>query len=135
MAVINGSLSSLGSLNGNLSAGKLDGGLSLGRYYYSNVRVATTAVWNSDPNFIGVKNTVYVYSDHSTDQYGNPIPAFKVGDGLAYLIDLPFSDSTFETHIADTTRHITDEEREFWNNKVSVYLDIETGENIVFTTD
>ena len=57
----------------------------------SNVRVATTAEWNAQPNLIAEKNIVYVYSDCKTVDGAGVIPAFKVGNGVSYLRDLPFS--------------------------------------------
>lgn len=110
-------------------------GFTAGGKMYSNVAVNTTDGWNSQPNLVSVKNTVYVYSDYRHDEEGNSYPAFKVGDGLAYVIDLPFNDELMAVHIADSSIHITDEEREFWNNKVSVFVDSENEEHIIFTTD
>lgn len=49
----------------------------------------STANWNRNPTLIAKKGYIYIYSDYShvDDQ---DIPGFKVGDGKAYLIDLPF---------------------------------------------
>ena len=77
------------------------------------------------------------YIRHST--YNNQaIPAVKIGDGLAYLIDLPFIDASVTRlmeHINNTQIHITQAEREFWNNKVRCDDDglIQGGETLVFT--
>jgi hypothetical protein len=54
-----------------------------------------------------------------------------VGDGQTLLKDLPFTDMVYYDHISDPIVHITQEEREFWNNKVSCSID---GETIKFTT-
>ena len=68
-----------------------------------------------------------------------PIPNIKIGDGCAYLIDNPFITSSVEqllqSHIADTFKHITEQERDVWNNKVRCYISSEDNENIVFTTN
>ena len=99
----------------------------------------TIAGWNSKASLISEKNVIYVYTDYikETDEEGKEyfIPGLKIGDGKAYLIDLPFTDEYMIKHINNKIVHITQAEREFWNNKVSVYLDAEDQENIVFTTD
>lgn len=101
----------------------------------NNVRVATTEEWNSQVDLIGVKNVVYVYSDHEYTEDGKPIPGFKVGDGLAYLIDAPFNDDLALRHIYNTGIHVTEEEKAFWNSKVTAYLDYENIENLVLSSD
>lgn len=105
------------------------GGTPLG----NNVRVATTAEWDAQRDLIGVKNVVYVYTDHEQTEDGKPIPGFKVGDGMAYLIDAPFNDDLALRHIYDTSIHVTPEEKEFWNNKVTAYLDAEDIECLILT--
>ncbi len=96
------------------------------------VRFGTTAQWNAQSTLESEANTLYIYTDRAVDSLGNAIAGIKVGDGNAYLVDLPFTDNILMDHIADTTRHITSEEREFWNNKVRCYA---TGqETLVFTT-
>ena len=106
-----------------------------GGYSYSNVRVGTTAEWEAQPLLIGEKNVVYIYTDHLIDEDGNPIPGYKVGDGLGYLGTAPFDDAIMMKHINNTDIHITAEEREFWNNKVSVYIDADNPERLIFTTE
>ena len=98
-----------------------------------NVRVATTEEWNSQPQLIGLRGVVYIYSDHEMTDDGKPIPGFKVGDGLGYLIDAPFNDDLAIQHIADTSIHVTDAEKEFWNNKVTAYIDATNIENLILT--
>ena len=102
---------------------------------YSNVLVGTTAEWNAQPDLIGAKNVIYVYTDHYHDDDGNPVPGYKVGDGLGYLAGQAFDDAIMVKHIHNTEIHITEEEREFWNNKVSVYVDADNPELLVFTRD
>ena len=98
----------------------------------------TTENWNKKASLISELNTVYVYVDHQTktDEEGKEIwiPGIKIGDGKAYLIDLPFSDELMIAHINDLGIHVTPEEKEFWNNKVRTYMDIVEGEQLVFTT-
>ena len=89
---ISGSLSGIGGLRGTLSAQEsLRGTLSTPRIIVSGLKVDSTENWNAMPLLIAQEKTVYVYSDHLTDPNGEPVPAFKVGDGSSYLIDLPFS--------------------------------------------
>ena len=92
----------------------------------------TTAAWNAQVQLTSEPDTLYIYTDHQTDSQGNKIAGIKVGDGNAYLIDLPFTDAVIMEHIDDNVRHITAEERAFWNNKVSCYL--ADGDRVIFTT-
>ena len=70
---------------------------------------------------------------------GNPtyVAGIKIGDGTSYLIDLPFVTDGMTTmllkHIGDTTIHLTAAEREFWNNKISCYLDNTDSENLILS--
>ena len=92
----------------------------------------TTAAWNAQVQLQSQANTLYIYTDHQVDSDGNVIAGIKVGDGNAYLIDMPFTDSAIMEHISDNVRHISAEERAFWNNKVSCYL--ADNDRIIFTT-
>lgn len=98
----------------------------------------TTENWNKKPQMISELNTVYIYVDHQTkaDEEGKEtwVPGIKIGDGKAYLIDLPFTDELMIAHMADLGIHVTAEEKEFWNNKVRTYMDTVEGEQLVFTT-
>ena len=82
-----------------------------------------------------VKNPTIVHVK-ITDSEGNItyIPGIKIGDGLAYLIDLPFTDSELIDHINNTTIHVTAEEKNFWNNKNRVFISPQDEENLIFTT-
>lgn len=70
-------------------------------------------------------NLIYLYKD---EVEGEIVEKIKVGDGITKLKDLPFiaDSSAMETQV-------TPEEKEKWNNKVSVSLD-SSNENIIFTT-
>lgn len=94
----------------------------------------TTAFWNDHPQTIAKEGYIYIYSDWKQDGQGKNIAGIKVGDGKAYLIDMPFTDEVWEDHVNDTVRHITEQEREFWNNKVRCYIN-EGGDGIIFTKD
>lgn len=98
--------------------------------------VNTTEYWNSQPSLIAVKNAIYVYTDYEKDSEGNDVPGLKVGDGLGYLIDAPFTTDPYYEHIRNQFLHITPEERERWNNKVRCYVDDFTdSEKLIFTTN
>lgn len=100
------------------------------------VHVNTTAYWNSKRTFVGIANHLYVYSDY--DQYnGHYIPAIKVSDGSAYLIDQPFislNTSELKEHTSNYVIHITQAEREFWNNKVRCDETEVVNGKLIFTT-
>lgn len=106
---------------------------------YNSIRYGKTADWNSDLSFIPKKGQIIVYSDHGQMQSGDKmvdVPGFKVGDGLAYLVDLPFvGDDNVKTimgllrvHTDNTDIHVTLAEKEFWNNKLNYTL---ADENLV----
>ena len=98
------------------------------------VLYATTETWNSQPQLISAKGYIYIYADYRQNEQGQNVPAMKVGDGNAYLIDMPFTDELLYGHLTDSVRHITQEEREFWNNKVRCYTSDIQNDILVFTT-
>lgn len=83
----------------------------------------TKANWNSNSSYIPPEGAIIIYSDYATDSNNINIPNIKIGDGLAYLIDLPYVSDDLRnevlSHVSNTTIHITAEERSAWNNKVS----------------
>lgn len=110
---------------------KLEGDTSLTDLGIPYVWSATTDEWNEQSSLVSVKDAVYIYTDYKTVD-DKLVPGFKIGDGLAFLIDLPFVDAEMQEHLTNDVIHITSEERTFWNNKVRCYMD---GENLIFTTD
>ena len=97
-----------------------------------NVFCNTTANWNQQTSLISKRGAIYIYSDRKTLN-GNNLPGFKIGDGLAYVIDLPFADADLQEHINNTLIHVSSEDRAKWNNKIRCYLDVNNQENLVFT--
>lgn len=93
----------------------------------------TTANWNAQSTLVSQKDCVYVYTDHHTVD-GQDIPGIKIGDGNAYLIDLPFTDAAFIAHIADDSLHVSDADRESWENKVSCFVEPDSTK-LTFSTD
>ncbi len=103
-------------------------------------KIDTTAHWNAATTFIPLKGEVIVYSDYSYKMVeGNRvyIPNFKVGDGLAYVPDLPFVNEDMrqqlESHLLDTTIHVTSNEKNLWNEKVTCYISSLDNEELIFT--
>ncbi len=106
--------------------------------YYSN----STYDWNKNPLLISEKNVLYIYTDYKRIREGNEeilIPGLKVGDGSAYLIDLPFLNSAameqdFMDHINDKVIHVSLSDREFWNNKLNLELELQD-ENLILNRE
>ena len=83
----------------------------------------TVEGWGQTPMYIPKNGEIVVYTDYAKDDNDNPIPAIKIGDGNAFIADLPFVNDDIRNdlldHINDRVVHITDEERNFWNNKLN----------------
>ena len=105
----------------------------------ANIQMKTTEEWRQDPSLIGQLNTFYIYTDRNTkvdEETGRIInvPGIKVGDGSSYLIDLPFVDDLFYSHINNLDIHVTLAEKQFWNNKIRIQdSEIEDAQNLIFT--
>lgn len=97
----------------------------------ASIIVKTTAEWRSNLQ-ISQTNTFYVYSDR-TIQNGIVYPGVKIGDGTSYIVDLPFIDDIFYSHIRNSNIHVTLQEKEFWNNKVRTQDSNIQNENLIFT--
>ena len=91
----------------------------------------TTANWNAARGFVPMAGEVIVYTDYSSYQKEVNgqiktilIPGIKIGDGGAYVQDLPFVDEdlrdTLMDHINNMDLHVTLGEKIFWNNKINV---------------
>ena len=104
---------------------RVTGALSMPTSGRKEVISATTEEWNSKPNYISVKDIIYVYTDHNVIS-GENIPGIKVGDGVTYLIDLPFVTGGCE---------VTQEQIDFWNNKVAIMIDPNDPECVIFYTN
>ena len=93
--------------------------LGLANLYYD-----TKENWDRQLDLVAEQAAVYVYSnaDYIDDGNGNliPIAGIKIGDGTSYLIDMPFvSESVLKiilAHVSDLSVHVTEAEKEFWNN-------------------
>lgn len=99
----------------------------------------TTAGWNAKLSLVSERGAIYVYSDKAFDDSGGYTyaPFIKVGDGSAYVVDLPFYDELIVTEASERISQqqgtVTDAERQFWNNKVSAFLDPLDQECVIFS--
>lgn len=97
----------------------------------TNVIIKTSNEWAESPTFTSTRGVIYVYMDDDNVR-------IKIGDGSAYVVDLPFVSATgddFSDHINNMDIHVTAAEKETWNNKWRGYLATTEGENLVFTTN
>lgn len=93
----------------------------------TGLKYGTTEEWNNDINFIPMPGEIVVYSDYKTKEVDGKtvyIPGIKIGSGNAYIQDLAFvNDDVSEQlydHIRNTAIHVTEEEKQRWNNKLNV---------------
>ena len=103
----------------------------------------TTANWSAKLSFIPLVGEIIIYTDRyvTTNDSGEDVyvPGIKIGDGLAYCVDLPFVDSaqteaimqTISSHIEDPAIHTSAEEKEKWDQKVTCDV---SGETLLFTS-
>ena len=100
----------------------------------SNVVIKTKEAWKQYDKVRSQKGKIYVYT--GDDPNLNISPLIKIGDGLAYICDLPFItddlSKQLKDHIQNEQIHISQIEREFWNNKVTCYLSEEDQQQIIF---
>ena len=91
----------------------------------------TTASWNAARGFIPLDGEIIVYNDYKSIQKEIDgqmqtvnVPGVKIGDGRAYVQDLPFVDeelrSRIMAHINNPDVHVSAQEKIFWNNKLNV---------------
>ena len=93
----------------------------------------TTANWNSQPNLIPERGSIYIYSDAKQID-GVDVPRLKIGNGYIKLQTLSFIDQDIVDTLANLVQ-VTQEEKNFWNNKVTCYLNEQNEENLVFSKD
>lgn len=112
---------------------------SSGHTGFAGIAFGTVAEWRAiEREYVPEKGVLVVYTDYA--YLGNqPVPGFKIGTGNNYLYDLRFVNDDIrqqlDDHINDAVRHITAEERAFWNHKLDV-IDPEEGDEIlIFTRD
>ena len=95
----------------------------------SKIFCDSTAGWNTKSTLVSERGAIYIYTDKTFDAPGADVtaPSLKIGDGLAYVVDLPFFDELIAQETIQRVSHqsgsVTEEERTFWNNKVSAFID------------
>ncbi len=91
----------------------------------------TTQHWNEALGFIPLEGEIIIYNDYKTMQKEIDgvtktvnVPGLKIGDGMAYVQDLPFVNEDLRDrimeHIDNPDIHVTLAEKLFWNNKLNV---------------
>ena len=118
----------------------LQNNISLRQLGLRSILYGTTEEWNSKKGLITEEGTIYIYSDYSTTTIGDEekvIPGIKIGDGKAYLIDTPFITQNLQdvlfSHINDLDKHTNLTEKNFWNQKITSYMDNKDPENLIFS--
>lgn len=86
--------------------------------------IHTSQEWIEAGRNISEAGSLYIYSDGYELSDGTNIPRIKIGDGLAYISDLPFFDEKLRldlmSHIDDLDIHVTLEEKRAWWNKLNI---------------
>lgn len=91
----------------------------------------TTINWNNARGFIPLEGEIIIYTDYKTitKEVDNEIrtiliPGVKIGDGRAYVQDLPFIDEELRdrimAHINNNDIHVTVMDKLKWDNKLNV---------------
>ena len=91
----------------------------------------STQNWNAAQGFVPLQGEVIIYDDYSSRQEEKDgeiitrnIPNIKIGDGKAYVQDLPFVNEELRgellEHINNPDIHVTSGEKISWNNKVTI---------------
>ena len=92
--------------------------------------IGTTAYFEGVKTTVPPRGQLVIFSDlrSITKSDGTTITSagIKVGDGIKTIEQLPFIDWFYWNHINDPYIHITEDERTFWNNKISCEVNDET---------
>lgn len=112
----------------------LQGDVSLTSLHVPHILSDTVAGWAAKSSLQSQEGYLYVYTDHQTIS-GVNVPGLKIGDGSAYLIDLPFIDAVYADHIANTIIHVTQADRARWDSKVTCFIDPNKSDKLVFSTE
>ena len=96
----------------------------------------STEYWNERTTYVPKNGDVIIYEDRETIEENGVtknVPGIKIGDGNAYVVDLPFMDDAQRTrllnHITNTDIHVTTLEKAFWNAKLNCSV---SGEELSF---
>ena len=105
--------------------------------FSGKISINTTQEWLLKPTYVPVKGEIVIFSDRNIIN-GICYPGIKIGDGNAYVVDLPFfgdNDTDYivgliNNHIDDVLSHVSAEDRSFWDAKLNYEVN---GENLTFT--
>ena len=105
----------------------------------NGVHYDTTEHWNAQLGFVPGRGEIVIYSDYKTvtrDGKTVYVPGMKIGSGNGYLVDLPFVDDAvgeaLAEHVRDRAAHVTQEEKDFWNNKINMLDTQIDNETLIF---
>ena len=112
---------------------------SSGHTGFAGIEFGTKDYWNIErADYIPPEGMIVVYTDYQ-EIGGRWIPGIKIGDGNAYLINKPFIGEgvadILRLHLEDMTRHITEAERQKWNNKLNFTTPEINSDLLVFNRD
>ena len=91
----------------------------------------TVSGWAARADYIPRRGEICVYTDYAAveDDQGHTltVPGIKIGDGNAYLADLPFAGDDLRylilrelrQHAGNSDIHVTPQEKAFWNAKLN----------------
>lgn len=110
----------------------------------AEIAYGTKTYWSQHPLFVPSKGQLVVWSDYKSiesDGVTKPVPGFKIGDGNAYNLDLPFVGEDLEReissllsilsdHTENSSIHVSQQDRIKWNGKVTV-LDTVENETLI----
>ena len=90
------------------------------------VRIGTSEEWELQPTLVPERGEFIVYTDRTVID-DVCYSGVKVGDGNAYLVDLPFVGDdvasliigSINSHIMDSNIHVSPAEKQFWDNKLN----------------
>lgn len=105
------------------------------------VLYGTSAMWRANPTFVPYMGQVVVWADKGTGLHPEDL-GIKIGDGLAYNLDLPFVGDAalarlselISVHVNDTSAHVSGEDRSRWDHKVTTDDEVDQ-ENLIITRD
>lgn len=93
----------------------------------AGIKCETTEYWDNASGYIPKSGEIIIYSDYQTKEVDGQIiniPGIKIGSGNGYVQDLAFlnqdlADALYD-HITNTIIHVTQAEKDRWNNKLNV---------------
>ena len=110
--------------NHNIVSGNITLPITISKGDTLPYKANTTEYWNTY-QIKSQRDVLYVYLDYVSYEGEPTSVAFKYGDGISNVRDLPFCNKNvdYEEHIRNDEIHVTPEEKEYWNNKERAILD------------